>query len=175
MTSGSKSSSGPHATIAISSLATFMGRPVASVHKSLQHATLSRLIRHDVTRILGHHAVSYSVRREALREFILHGVRYAFAARPGARVRGTATAWSTAPLSGELNPTSGQNVVWPDAEGDMRGESIAPLHDSALVVSKRSPVMYQALALIDAIRVGQVRERKLASELFSKLLDEHMG
>lgn len=114
----------------------------------------------------------YSVRREAVREFVLHGVRYAYPVRLAERARGIRTAWSAAPLSEQISAT--ELVVWPDPEGDARGDSVAPLHESVLVVAKKDPVIYQALALIDGLRVGQARERRLASELFSKLLDEHM-
>jgi hypothetical protein len=151
-----------------------MERPLSSVHKSLQQSTAARLLTHEQSAFQRAALVTYSVRREAVREFVLHGIRYAYPARLGARVRGITTAWSAMPLSGHIISPTDLLVVWQDPEGDARGESIEPLHESALVVAKKNPVIYQALALIDGIRVGQARERKLASELFSALLDEHM-
>lgn len=151
-----------------------MERPVSSVHKSLQQATAARLLTHKQSTVAGAAVATYSVRREALREFVLHGVRYVYPARLGARERGITTAWSAMPLSGQISSPPELRVVWPDPEGDARGESVEPLHASVLVVVKKNPVIYQALALIDGIRVGQARERKLASEMFSALLDEHM-
>jgi hypothetical protein len=173
-TSRSKSSGGPHSTITVNGLAAYMQRPVSSVHKSLQQGTKARLISHKVAAHNGSELVSYAVRREAIREFVLHGVRYAYPVRLGARERGMATAWAAPPLSVEMKIASQQMVVWADADGEERGEAMEPLHECVLVIAKKEPVLYQALSLIDAIRVGQARERRLASELFSTLLDENM-
>jgi hypothetical protein len=40
-----------------------------------------------------------------------------------------------------------------------------------VIAAKQDPQMYEALALIDALRGGRARERKLAAELLTKALD----
>ncbi len=108
------------------------------------------------------------VDRSALLEFLRHGVKYAFPAVRGPEVRGVPTAWSTPDLRGVL--PAGADVVWPDAQGTVRGESVTPLYDGAPGVAHHNPRLYRALALVDALRVGQARERKAAIELLEKEL-----
>ena len=51
--------------------------------------------------------------------------------------------------------------VWPDPEGEERGESFSLLYKSAPVAAKNDPALYQLLALADVIRGGPGRERLL--------------
>jgi hypothetical protein len=51
--------------------------------------------------------------------------------------------------------------VWPFPEGEHRGVTLEPLYKSA-PAALRDPFLYELLALIDALREGRVRERKLA-------------
>ena len=65
---------------------------------------------------------------------------------------------------GELPP------VWPDPEGTVRGEELRPLYRSAPAAARRDPALYELLALVDAVRAGRPRERKLAvAELEARL------
>ena len=45
-----------------------------------------------------------------------------------------------------------------------------PLYPSAPAASQRSASLYENLALFDALRVGNARERRLASEAFEARL-----
>jgi hypothetical protein len=61
--------------------------------------------------------------------------------------------------------------VWPDPQGVVRGQAIAPLYRSVPQAAKNDPELYALLSLIDALRVGRVREQRLAvSELENRLL-----
>ena len=53
-------------------------------------------------------------------------------------------------------------LVWPSISGQSTGRAIAPLYPRAVELPRRCPSVYQSLALVDALRVGRVRERKLA-------------
>jgi hypothetical protein len=53
--------------------------------------------------------------------------------------------------------------IWPDPEGTVRGEGLAPLYRSAPRAALRDPRLYEWLALVDAVRAGRARERKLAA------------
>ncbi len=103
------------------------------------------------------------VRRRALLEFLFHGVRHAFFANRGSIARGMPTAHAAPPLV-ELISDDGPIPVWPDSEGAARGESIEPLHPSAPRAAREQSVLYELLALVDALRIGRARERKLAME-----------
>jgi hypothetical protein len=108
------------------------------------------------------------VNREALREFLVHGLRYVFPAIRGPETRGIPTAWSAPPLQEVLPP--GPSVVWPFEGGTTRGEAVAPLSANAVEASRRDPWLYETLALVDAIRLGQARDRRLAAERLAKCL-----
>lgn len=108
-----------------------------------------------------------SVHREALTEFLLHGLRYVFPERPGSTVRGIPTAHSAPPLSRRLVAT-GESYVWPLPEGKTRGQSIRPLYPTVPKAAGSDPRLHELLALVDAIRIGKARERNLAAEEIKK-------
>jgi hypothetical protein len=103
------------------------------------------------------------VQRRALFDFLFHGVRHAFFAERGAITRGMPTAHAASPLV-DLISDDGPAPVWPDPEGAVRGESIQPLHPSVPRAAREQPLLYELLALVDALRIGRARERKLAME-----------
>ena len=108
------------------------------------------------------------VMRQALLEFLKYGVRYAFPQRPGAVVRGMPTSHSALPLSKEIQ--SDEPYVWPTASGAVRGHGIIPLYPKVVEAAKNDPKLYEALALIDALRVGRARERNIAEIELEKRL-----
>jgi hypothetical protein len=63
-------------------------------------------------------------------------------------------------------------LVWPDAEGTVRRQAIEPLYRTVPEVARRNPKLYELLALVDALRCGGARERKLAmTELQNRIED----
>jgi len=107
--------------------------------------------------------------RSPLQDYLLHGVRYAFPARLGAVSRGMPTAHAAPPLSEHFQPDD-LPPVWPDPEGKVRGQALEPLYSSAPQAAKSDPELYEYLALVDAIRSGRARERKLAEDELRKRL-----
>ena len=103
-----------------------------------------------------------------LLEFIQHGIKYVFPQQPGSIVRGIATAHSASPLDKEIQ--SDQNYVWPYARGDMRGQAILPLYKSVPKAVLNDKKLHEVLALVDAIRVGKVREQNLAIKFLRERL-----
>ena len=61
-------------------------------------------------------------------------------------------------------------LVWPHPEGEVRGESIEPLYPSAVDAARRDSRLYECLALVDALRIGRAREKKLAIDQLTKRL-----
>lgn len=98
--------------------------------------------------------------RQAFLEFVEHGLKYVFPAIPGRIVRGMPTAHSASPLNNLIQ--SSENFVWLDAHGISRGQSIEPLHPGVVQAAKKDNLLYELLALTDALRVGKSREKKLA-------------
>ncbi len=109
-------------------------------------------------------------RRAALEEFVIHGVKYAFPAEIGAKVRGLPTAHSAPPLSSLIVSNKDDVLVWPTPEGKVQGLNVSPLYPCAPVAAKNDPKLYQLLALIDALRIGRPREQKLATDEIIKRL-----
>jgi hypothetical protein len=101
--------------------------------------------------------------RKPLEDYLLHGVRYAFPAAPGRLARGIPTAHSAPPLSEKINPDD-LPPVWPDPAGTVKGYAIEPLYSSVTSAVKTDPLLYELLALVDALRIGRARERKFAEE-----------
>ncbi|MGE0592304.1 MAG: hypothetical protein AB7G23_11365 [Vicinamibacterales bacterium] len=131
----------------------------SQVHTSLKRLARSRLVEDRTGRPL----------LRPVEEFLIHGVKYAFPSQRGEATRGMATAHAAPPLNrkiveGDLPP------VWPDAEGDVRGVTLEPLHKTVPKAARKDPVLYELLALIDALRDGRVRERQLAEKALSAQL-----
>ena len=106
--------------------------------------------------------------RNRLHEFLIHGAKYAFPPEFGPEVRGVPTAHSAPPLAAEF--VSDTVMVWPFVDGTIRGQSVEPLYPSAPELMRSNPELYTVLTLVDAVRIGQTRERKRAAELLGELL-----
>lgn len=106
---------------------------------------------------------------EAILEFLVHGAKYAFPAVLGPTRRGMPTAHSAEPLR-SLIQADDSPLVWSDAQGDTRGETLRPIYKSAPLAAREDPKLYELLALVDAIRAGRARERDLAARLLSERL-----
>jgi hypothetical protein len=109
---------------------------------------------------------------DALLEFLLHGLRYVFPAKPGPLARGMATAWAAPVMHGVLQSAGELVPVWPDALGEHKGETIVPLFQSAALAARQDPTLYALLALCDSLRIGLARERNLARQMLEKMILE---
>jgi hypothetical protein len=64
-------------------------------------------------------------------------------------------------------------VVWADFEGIVKGQDILTFHPKQTYAAKQDPRLYELLALVDAIRIGRVREKHIAeAELKTMILNE---
>jgi hypothetical protein len=108
------------------------------------------------------------VNRRNLTEFLKHGLKYAFPAKFGAPQRGVATGFAAPMLEGQLVSSGADIHVWPYAEGSQRGSSITPLFKSVPEAALKDERLYELLALVDAIRLGNQREANLAQDRFEQ-------
>lgn len=122
----------------------------SAVHRSVARLQLAGLCQPS----------SRTVARIALREFLLHGARYAFPAVHGPERIGLATAW-THPAVASLftDGESPRELVWTSERGAVRGESLVPLFPNIPAVADRDPRLHTLLAMVDAVRAGTARER----------------
>ena len=98
-----------------------------------------------------------------LEEFLLHGLRYFAVPERGAKTRGMPTLTSAPPLD-EHFAASEEILVWPDPDGNIRGEAFSPIYRSAPTAARRDPALYELLVISDALRGGHARERRLAAD-----------
>jgi predicted transcriptional regulator len=106
------------------------------------------------------------VNRLALFELLSHGISYVFPQHPGATVRGVLTAHSALPLNQVIN--SSEKYVWPYAKGKERGQAVEPLYSTAVTAALKDGLLYELLALVDALRVGRAREKEMAKKELEK-------
>ena len=105
-----------------------------------------------------------------LLEFIEHGLHYVFPAIPTGMVNGIPTAHSHPFMKQYFH--SELEYVWPEPRGNKRGLAIEPLYKDVPKAALEDDKLYKMLALIDVIRVGKVREWKLAIKELHKIIVE---
>lgn len=133
----------------------------SEVHGATQRAVTSRLLESSP---------ALHVNRAALHEFLLHGVMYAFPLVEGPITRGLPTGVSAPPLRQHFEHGQSLPLVWPDADGEERGPSVCPLYPTVPAACREDAGLYQALAILDAVRGGAARERELAAQMLTRLL-----
>lgn len=108
--------------------------------------------------------------RSALEEFLIHGLKYVFPAERGGPTRGLPTSYAAEPLNRLIAPGDEPIPVWPHPEGKTRGIAFTPLYKCVPIAAMHDPLLYEQLALVDALRDGRTRERKLAEHELVKRL-----
>ena len=146
----------PGRRFAQAELARELGMSLSEVNQSLARSATARLASKGGQR-------GWQPILPALEEFLVHGLRYAFPAMAGEIVRGMPTAWAAPPLESEFasNPED-PPPVWPDPDGSVRGQAVDPLYRSVPKAARQDPILYELLALVDAVRIGRARERQSA-------------
>ncbi len=131
-------------------LALELGISASEISESLHRSVYAGLISEDKKHLM----------KMAILEFFQHGLKYMYPQRPGALVRGIYTAYSAPPLSDLFY--SNESIVWPYAEGKVRGQALEPLYSGAPKACLLDTRLYELLALTDALRIGRAREKNAA-------------
>jgi hypothetical protein len=106
----------------------------------------------------------------ALRSFVIFGAPYAYPPVRGEMTIGFPTAHGAAPLKSLMAPSSEPPPVWPHPNGVIRGPGLLPLYEGLPLAAMDDPMFYELLALFDALRAGQARERELAKKFLEERL-----
>jgi hypothetical protein len=106
----------------------------------------------------------------SLRSFLIRGAPFAYPAVRGGVTIGTPTAHAVAPLLGATPVADELPPVWPNPDGTVRGQALLPLYPGAARAALDDPNLHELLALFDALRSGQARERELAGRLLEERL-----
>lgn len=99
-----------------------------------------------------------------LEEFLICCAKYVFPPVRGGPTRGLPTAYAAPPLVHELIQADELPPVWAFSEGHVRGFTFSPLYKTVPNAALADERLYEMLALVDALRDGRARERKLAAD-----------
>jgi hypothetical protein len=109
-------------------------------------------------------------------EFAIHALRFVAPAQLGRLVPGVPAAWAAEPMAGAIR-SSGEEPppVWPYAQGQVRGQAIEPLHLAAPEAVEDWPELGEILALLDSLRAGDARVRRVAEDVLADALRDRSG
>ena len=132
------------------------------VHRALKRAETADLYR----------TTTKQVNLANFEELAIHAARFIAPAPLGALTRGLPAAWAAQPISELIHQAQGEPPpVWPSALGVARGQALAPLHPAAVQASHDAPLA-ALLAIIDSLRAGDLRVRKVAATLLNDTLKQ---
>jgi hypothetical protein len=140
-----------------------LGMSASEVHAAVRRLVEARLVDPETKK----------VRLVALRNFLVHGLPYAFPATPKEITRGMPTAWASPAMVGKISSSEQLPPIWPDPEGRVQGASVQPLYPSVPGAARRDPRLYDLLALADALRFGRARERDFAEKELDQRLNSY--
>ena len=145
-------------------LAQSIGISASECHASVKRCLQNHLLRHDRQ---SHQPIPVVKNFE---EFCIHGLKYVFPVEFGTLVRGIPTTYAAPVLANRLFSSGEHCYVWPDGQGKQTGIALMPIHPSVPRAVRDDPIVYELLALIDAMRVGKPREADLTKTIFSQLV-----
>jgi hypothetical protein len=139
-----------------------LGLSVGAVHQSVREGLRAGLLVEE-----GHRVVT-----PAFREWVLYGVKYFFPLTIVGVGRGLATGLSVSPFADAFHSSAQMGWVWPDADGEVKGELVQPLAPAVPFAARKDPMLYKWLVVLDVIRGGNMREKKMAEDW---VLEESLG
>jgi hypothetical protein len=147
--------------------------PYAAMAKRLHlsqfevHAAVQRLI---AARLAVERDGKVTPAMAALRTFVVNGAAYVYPPVRGEITVGFPTAYAVPPLKDQVLFSQEMPPVWPHPEGTARGPALLPLYEKLPLAANEDRAFYELLALFDALRMGQARERELASRMLEERL-----
>ncbi|MGH1471516.1 MAG: hypothetical protein ACRBCS_10000 [Cellvibrionaceae bacterium] len=123
----------------------------------------------QAARLLVRHDKGLFAEQNALLEWLSYGIRYAYSPKKSGYGRGMPTAWNCHLVKSDILPPS-PAMIWQQARGEVEGVFVEPIYHSVLLAASNDPLLYQILALVDAVRLGKPRELTIARELLKKLI-----
>jgi hypothetical protein len=133
-------------------LADQLGMSASEVHAAVRRLQEARLADPE----------SRKIRLQAFHSFLLFGVPYAFPGRLGEPCRGMPTAWAAPVLSKTAPVGHPMPPVWPDSKGTAVGLTVRPLYPSVPHAARADSKLYDWLAMVDALRLGEPVQRASA-------------
>lgn len=134
----------------------------SEISESLNRSKIARLLSVD----------KRMVHRNAFYELIVYGLKYVFPTQAGERSIGVTTAHSSPILKDYFVFDDSDQYVWPSPYGKTEGYAIKPFYPNQPLAALNDQLLYDKLALIDAIRAGRTRERIKAAELLKDIFNQ---
>jgi hypothetical protein len=131
------------------------------------HACLARL---SGARLLADVNGTPTMVMAAFRPMVVHGAAYFFPAVRGEITMGFPTAYGVEPLKSKVLFADETPPVWPHMNGPVRGSALLPLYPKLPLAASMDQPFYEVLALFDALRIGQAREREMARKFLEEKL-----
>src|SRR6266481_1000581 len=114
-------------------IATELVMSPSEVHGAVKRAQAARLLHGP--------EMSSLPNLQAVEEFLIHGVKYAFPAVHGGPTRGLPTSYAALPLSRLIAHGDEPIPVWPHPQGKSRGIALMPLYKSAPTAAMKDQVL----------------------------------
>lgn len=141
-------------------LALELGMSASEIHASAKRTLSARLSFRKENNI--------KVNISSLTKFLLNGIAFVFVPEQGALCRGMPTAYAAKPMNTKVVSDNEPPPVWPDPEGEVRGMAFTPLYKSVPLAAKNDEKLYELLVIVDSLRVGSAREKKIAEKELMK-------
>jgi hypothetical protein len=142
-------------------LSSAVGLAPSQVHASVKALRQSRLLAQDERDDL-------AINRFRLIEFLIHGVPYMFPATVTHPTKGLATVSALDEMK-ELF-LSQRDYVWPFPGAKDTGVGLVPLHHCVFKAVQNDLTTYRILMAVDAIRIGDARERDVGISVIRRSL-----
>lgn len=132
------------------------------------HAALER---GKASGVLGTPRGKLNVGKKKFFELVSVAVPQVYYAVRGSVEMGVPTAMHAEPLKGVFS-RDGRPIplIWPSELGTVKGESLFPLYSTVPRAVQHDPALHRLLALIDVVRVGDAKDRKLATDLLERMI-----
>lgn len=144
-----------HPRDSFAAMAEMLGVSKSTAHGAVQRLSASKLVSR-VSDAMALVAIGPTL------EFVRHGVPYVFVPKTVPRARGVRTGLGALALTSFRAEVDAAPLVWASTLGDSFGVGIEPLVPAAPYLPHRDRRLYELLALVDALRVGDAREREIA-------------
>jgi hypothetical protein len=146
-----------------------LGMSSSTAHESVERCRSSQLLPPSGWKVSTRH----------LRDLLLVAVPRVFYVRRGSICEGLPTGVFATPIASKFkshgleSPDGSLPLVWiesGDESSQSRGEGIAPLYPTVPLAAREDSVVYELLALVDVMRLGNAADREIASSLVDKRL-----
>jgi hypothetical protein len=143
-------------------LATSVGLSKGEAHNAVRRGIAAGIVLATAGKV--------TVVEKKLHTFLVHGLPTTYYAVRGPVAKGLPTAFSAPLFAGKtVAPTI--PIVWKwETGGKVQGETLEPLYPTVPEAAAADGLLYELLVLVDGIRVGGFRERKIAETMLEKIL-----